>query len=294
MPDAKTTISPAAHVDRTAEIAPGCDIGPGAVIGPRVRLGPGCRVRAGAVIVQDTTLGSGNDIHPSAVLGGDPQDKGYNAATPGALIIGDNNIFREGVTISRSTIPKDKDPASVPPTRVGSGCFFMTNSHVGHNAIVGDNCILTNCACIAGHTTLGRGVIMSAFCYVHQFCRVGEGVMFQGSSGISMHAPPFVVLCNLNQAIGLNRIGLRRNPDITARDRDDIKTVYGIFYGASRAATLDERLAQAEQLTLSDAARRFIDFIRAARDDVAPHRRGLLGPVRSRARLSGRAAGEHE
>lgn len=289
-----TIVASTATVHPEAEIGPGCEIGPGAFIGPRVRLGPNCRVRPGAVIVQDTVLGAGNDIHPGAVLGGDPQDKGYNPAYPGALTVGDNNIFREGVTISRSTIAKDKDPAAVAPTRIGSGCFFMTNSHAGHNAVVGDNCILTNCACIAGHTVLGTGVIMSAFCYVHQFCRVGEGVMFQGSSGVSMHVPPFVVLSNLNQAVGLNRVGLRRNPAMTAQDRDEIKSVYQIFYGSSRSGLIADRLAEADSLTLGAPARRFVDFVRAALDDQPPYRRGLIGPVRSRARLSGRAAGEHE
>ena len=287
-------ISPTAFVHPESEVGPGCEIGPGAYVGPRVRLGPGCRLRTGAVVVQDTALGANNDIHPGAVIGGDPQDKGYNPATPGALVIGDNNVFREGVTISRSTIAKGKDPAEVAPTRIGSGCFFMTNSHAGHNAVVEDGCILTNCACIAGHTTLGRGVVMSAFCYVHQFCRVGEGVMFQGSSGVSMHAPPYVVLSSLNQAVGLNRIGLRRNPQINARDRDELKAVYGVFYGPSRTLRLDERLAQADEMTLGEAARRFVEFVRATKNDVPPHRRGLLGPVRARARLSGRAAVELE
>jgi hypothetical protein len=81
---------------------------------------------------------------------------------------------------------------------------------------------------------------------------------------------------------------------MTAQDRDEIKRVYEIFYGSSRSGLIADRLAEADALTLGAPARRFIDSVRTALNDQPPYRRGLIGPVRSRARLSGRAAGEHE
>ena len=116
-------------------------IGPFAVIEEDVVLGEGCSVHSHAVIKRYTTLGKQNQVFEGAVLGGLPQDLKYEGGRS-YLLVGDGNVFREGVTINRSTEP---DGA----TRIGDHCFFMTCSHVAHECSVGDHVILANCVALA-------------------------------------------------------------------------------------------------------------------------------------------------
>lgn len=283
-PDGPARIHPSADVHASAVLHHGVDIGPGCRVGPNCVIGARTVLRHGSVVWAHTTLGEDNLLHPFAVLGGDPQDKAFNESKPGRLVVGDRNIFREYSNISRSTIPKDADPESIPPTIIGHGNFFMVGAHAGHNAVVGDNCILVNYASIAGHTRLGDGVVMSAFTNVHQFCRVGDMAMFQGGAGLSMHAPPFVMLMAPNNIVaGLNRVGLRRNPNITHEDRLQVRDAFRIMYRSARGRPLLDRLAECETMTLGPAAAKFVKAFRDSLDDKPPRRRGVVGPARSRA-----------
>jgi len=267
-----------ASVDPTAEIDEGAVIERGAVVGPHCRIGPGTRVRTGAIIVEHTEIGAENDVHPNAVIGGDPQDRKFDPAEDfGRLIIGDRNVFREGVTINRGAGPAG-------PTKIGSGCYFMASSHVGHNAQVSDDCVLTNCAAIAGHASIGVGCVLSSFVSVHQFCDVGELVMFQSHAGTSMHVPPYVVVDRTgNSVAALNHVGLRRSGRFDAADLAEIKEVYRILYRAE--APMTQRMEEARGRIWRPAAQRFIDFVENALGQPPPRARGIcpaLGPARAR------------
>lgn len=278
---AHAEVHPTAHLHEGVEIGPGCRVGPRCVIGPRTVL------RHGAVVWSNTTLGADNLLHPFAVLGGDPQDKAFDEARPGRAVVGDRNIFREYSNVSRATIPKDADPDAIPPTRIGNGNFFMVGAHVGHNVVVGDNCVLVNYASLGGHASLGDGVVMSAHASVHQFCRVGDMVMFQGNAGLSMHAPPFVMLRAPNNIIaGLNRVGLRRNPSITHEDRLQVREAFRIMYRSTGARPLLDRIAECEAMPLGPTATKFVKAFRDSLDDKPPRRRGVVGPPRGRARVA--------
>lgn len=265
------TIDPRAIVDKTARIGEGAIVEAGAVVGPACVIGARTRLRHYAVVVEHTTLGTDNDVHPGCVLGGDPQDRAFKGDVRGELLIGDLNIFREGVTISRPT-------QNGPPTRIGSGNFFMTLSHAGHNCQVGDNNTFANGAALAGHVRLGNGVVMSACALVHQFTNVGDGAMFQGTSKAGMHIPPYMIVSGLNRICGINRIGLRRNPQMQPRDRDDIKELYRLVMRNRGAAPL---LKTAEDLLASRewglAGRNFLTFIINALNEAPPRARGVCG-----------------
>ena len=143
------------------------ELEPGALIGPRVELGRGTWVGSGAVIYGPTRLGEKNQIFPHAVLGGAPQDVGY-AGQPTRLEIGDRNVFREGVTISRGTSKEQR------VTRIGSGCLFMACSHVGHDCVLGNGVMLANNALLAGHCHLEDRCILSGGAAVHHFTTIGR------------------------------------------------------------------------------------------------------------------------
>jgi len=272
--DATAQIDPTAHVDETAQIGPGVRIEAHAVVGPHCVIGAGTALLHHAVIVAHTTIGERNTIHPFAVLGSDPQDRSYRPEEPGELHIGDDNVIREFVTIGRGNW-------NGPATRIGSGCFLMNQAHIGHNARVGDNVTMANTASLAGHSSLGDNSVMSAFTAVHQFVSVGRGVMFQAGSLVSMHVPPFVVLAGGNTVAGLNIVGLKRNPRITDRDRQDVKRVFREVYRERGSRTLESICDKLEGEELGWAGREFVGAVRTAIGCEPPRNKGLCG---SRAR----------
>jgi len=222
-------IHPSATIHESASIDPSAIIGEGAtieadvIVGPSCTIGAGTRLRTRAIIVENVTMGEANDIHPYAVIGGDPQDRAFDENVRGIVIIGSRNIFREHVTISRST-------GEGRPTSLGDDNFMMAQSHVAHNAQIGDRVTMANSTSLAGHSTLGDGCVLSGFVGLHQFTMVGEMVMFRAHAAASMHVPPYVIVSAHNLISGLNKVGIERNKEFTDEDRDQIKRVYRTVY----------------------------------------------------------------
>jgi UDP-N-acetylglucosamine acyltransferase len=265
-------IHPTAVVDDSARLAEDVEIGPFAIVEADVEIGAGTVIRPHAVTRRYTTLGEGNYVDSFVALGGEPQDYKFDASQVSYLRIGDHNLFREGVTISRGTGEGSE-------TAVGNGTFWMANSHAGHNCTIGDNVILTNGALVAGHCTVGRGAILPANGNLHQFVWVGERCMFQGGAAISMHAPPYCMLAQDNNVVGLNTVGLRRAADISDEDRRQIKEAFSITYrsGLTPAQALEKMDACADW---GPAASKFRDFVRKVISAEKPYKRGLCPHVR--------------
>lgn len=260
-------IHPTAIVDATAEIADDVEIGPYCLVEGDVKIGPGCVLRSHAIVRRYTTMGRNNVVDSFAVLGGLPQDYKFDAASKTYLRIGDDNVFREGVTLSRATGEGNA-------TTVGSHTYWMTDSHAGHNATVEDSAILVNGAAVAGHSTIGRKAILSAHAVVHQFCWVGEGAIMQGNSGASSHIPPYVLVTRINEVISLNVVGLRRSKDVTAEQREQIKEAFRMLYRGG--LTTPKALEQMEACTdWSGPAATFRDFIRRVVQAKPPYDRPL-------------------
>jgi UDP-N-acetylglucosamine acyltransferase len=264
MPD----IHPTAIVDASAEIADDAAVGPYCVVEADTAIGPGTVLREHVVIRRYTRMGSGNLVGAHTVLGGEPQDFKFSPETVSYLHIGHDNIFREGVTVSRGS---RADAATV----VGNGTYWMVGSHAGHDTTIGDGCILTNCAAVGGHATVGPRAILSANMVVHQFCWIGEMVMTQGNAGTSCHIPPFTMLAGINNLAGLNTVGLRRAEDISDEDRRQIKQAFRITYrsGLTPTGALQQLDACSD---FGDAAGRFRDFLRAVVQAEGPYRRPLV------------------
>lgn len=261
-------IHPMAVVDAAARIADDAIIGAFCVVEADVEIGPRTELRPHVVVRRYTTLGAGNVVDSFTVLGGLPQDLKFDPATPTYLRIGDGNIFREGVTVSRATKPGGA-------TIIGSRTYWMTGSHAGHDTTIGDNVIMTNGAGVGGHSTVGRGAILSAGVHVHQFCWVGEMVMTQGHAGISTHVPPFTLVSGkINKLVALNAVGLRRSPDITDEDRRQIKEAFRLTYraGLTPAMALAEMDGWAD---ISPAAAKFRQFLREVLTAEKPYKRPL-------------------
>ncbi len=235
MIDARAIIAP------DAEIGSGVDIGPFTVIGAGVRIGDGCWIGPHAVINGPTTLGRNNKVFQFASIGDAPQDKKYRGE-PTRLEVGDNNVFREFCTINRGTA------SGHGVTRIGSDNLFMAYSHVAHDCVVGDKCVLSNCAALAGHVELGDWVILSGFAGVHQFCKIGAHAFLANNAAVTRDVPPYLLVAGSPaEPKGVNSEGLKRR-GFEAAQITNIKSAYRLLYRSGRklAEATAELTAMAE------------------------------------------------
>lgn len=233
------------EIHQTAVVHPGAElgknviVGPYAIIGENVEIGDGCVIGPHVVIDGWTRIGSGNKFYQGASIGCEPQDLKFKGEKT-FLMIGDNNIFREHVTISRGTGEGGGE------TRIGNNNFFMAYSHVAHDCHVGSHVILTNAASLGGHVTVEDRVVIGGLSGVHQFTKIGKMAMIGACTKVIRDVPPFVIVDGVPARVaGINVVGLRRNgfpPEI----RDEIKKAYRILYRSN--LTIAQAIEQMEQL----------------------------------------------
>lgn len=269
-----TLMHPTAVVHDGAQLHPTVKVGPYAVIGANVTIGPGTEIGAHVVIDGQTTIGAQNRIFPGAAIGLESQDLKYDGSMS-RVVIGDNNLIREYVTINRATKAGEA-------TLVGNHNMLMAYSHVAHNCVVEDNVIIANSVALAGHVYVESGARISGMVGVHQFVRIGRLVMIGGLSRIDRDVPPFTLVNgNPAQVRGLNQVGLQR-AGLTADPQvyRELKQAYRLAYRSGESLSdVVEKLSQGEH---NDLVRYFSEFLRAAQQ---PDRRGLT-PGRRRASRS--------
>ncbi len=199
------SVHPSAVIAAGAVVPPSCTLGPFCTIGPNVVLGEECNLISHVVLDGHTRVGARNTFHPFCAVGVAPQDLKYGGE-PTALEIGDDNTIRENVTISRGTT------GGGGVTRLGSNCLLMAGVHIGHDSQVGSNCILANCATLAGHVVIEDFVTLGAFCPVHQHCVVGKYAFIGGGTIVTQDVLPFSLTSSRreNKAFGINKVGLQR------------------------------------------------------------------------------------
>lgn len=199
-------IHPLAHVDPSAEIGEGTTVGPFAVIGPGVRLGVGNEIRAHAVIDgPGTHLGNGNKVFSGAILGSPPQDKKYHGE-PTRLVIGDDNLIREHVTIHRGT------PTGGGLTSVGSRNMLLVGCHVAHDCEVGNDIVMSNHVLLAGHVKVEDKAILNGAAAMNQFGTVGTMAFIGGLTRLVRDAPPYMITeGHPARTIKVNAVGLSRS-----------------------------------------------------------------------------------
>lgn len=198
-------ISPLAQVDAQAQLGSDVEIGPFCVVGPDVTLGDGCVLQSNVVIVGHTTVGERNRFFPGAVIGGEPQDFCYHGG-PTRVEIGDDNLFREGVTVNRGA---DKEDGV---TRIGNRNFLMANAHVAHNCHVFNNTILTNGVLLGGHVHVHDHAIVSGNSAVHHFTTLGTGSFVGGMCRVVQDVPPYMLSASADnpEVVTINVVGMRR------------------------------------------------------------------------------------
>jgi len=250
-----TTIHPSAFVDPTAQLGEGVEVGPGAIIEAGAIIGEGCKIQARAVIGSHVLLGARNTIGHGAIIGGDPQDFDFKPGTNSKVVIGDDNILREYVTIHRGT----KEGSS---TRVGNNNFLMVGVHLGHNASVGNRVIIANNCLLAGYVAVQDGAVLGGGSVFHQFIRVGRLCMVRGGERFGKDIPPFLVAYGTNLVAGINAVGLRR-AGFSSATRLEIKRAFRFLYLEGR--NISQALEEATTQQWGSEAESFFSFVREAR-----------------------------
>ncbi len=216
------TIHPTALVDPAAQIGAGVFIGPYCVIEAGVSIGDGCWLQNHVTVCGPTRIGSGNRFFSFGSIGQVTQDLKY-AGEPTYLEIGENNVFREFVTLHRGTAP-----GSV--TRIGSHGNFLSYSHVAHDCLVGNHVIFSNNGTLAGHVEVGDYAIIGGLTAVHQFCRIGSYALTGGCSKIVQDVPPYMIADgNPAKVRSYNKVGLERQ-GFSEEAMRAIKEAYRLIY----------------------------------------------------------------
>ncbi len=197
-------IHPTAVISDSAIIGSDVTIGPFCVVDDNVTIGDGCVLKSHVVVRGPTRIGKNNTFFQFTSIGEDCQDKKYNGE-PTELVIGDDNEFREGVTVHRVTIQDNSI------TIIGSRNLLMVNAHVAHDCIIGDDCILANNVAVAGHVHVDDFAIVGGAVAIHQFCKIGAHAFIGGGAIVLRDVPPFVMVSGHKHIPqGINAEGLRR------------------------------------------------------------------------------------
>lgn len=200
-----TQVSTLSEVHPSAVLGKDVKIGPFCVVGPDVKIGDNTELRSHVVLSGQTTLGNDNLLHPGAILGGEPQDVSYQESDT-QVVIGDRNIFREGVTVNRGAEKEDGI------TRIGNGNMFMANSHVAHNCHIYDNTIMVNGVLLGGHVHVHDRAIVSGNTVVHHFSTIGRLAFVSGGCRVPHDIPPFTLAAGSDNPTlkTINNVGMRR------------------------------------------------------------------------------------
>ena len=226
-----TQIHPTAIVDPRAEIGPGTVVGPYCIVAANVVLGADCWLQHHVTLDGPMMAGAKNKFYAYCSIGQQTQDLKYKGE-PTYLEIGDENTFREFVTVNRSTTAAGK-------TRIGHRGNFLAYSHVGHDCTVGDAVVFSNNGTLAGHVQVGDHAIMGGLTAVHQFCRLGRYAITGGCSKIVQDVPPFMIADgNPAKVRGINVMGLDRSgfaPDTIKTIKEAFRLIYRSKYNTRQA-----------------------------------------------------------
>jgi UDP-N-acetylglucosamine acyltransferase len=253
-------IHPTAIVDPRAELESGVSVGAYTLIGPHVRIGTDTAVDAHAVIKGPTEIGARCRISPFASIGDNPQDIKYQGE-PTRLVIGNDTVIREYVTINRGTVKGGGI------TRVGNGNFLMAYVHIAHDCQVHDHVIMANAATLAGHIEIEDFAVLGGLVAVHQFVKIGRNAFIGGCSAIPQDVPPYCLAAgNRARLYGLNLTGLKRH-NFSAQTLKDLKTAYRLLFRSG--LTIKHAIEQIRQtISNSPEVDHFVEFIETSERGV--------------------------
>ncbi|MEM9284095.1 MAG: acyl-ACP--UDP-N-acetylglucosamine O-acyltransferase [Verrucomicrobiota bacterium] len=246
------SIHPSALVSEKATIGSNPRIGAFAVIEDHVKLGDDCQIDAAAQIRNGSEIGNQCHIGSGAIIGADPHFIGFDPTTSSGVVLGEKNEIREYVTIHRSI---ENEGVTI----LGNENYLMSGAHVGHDCTLGNSNTLANNVLLGGHVEMGNHCFFGGGAVVHQFVRLGDYIMAQGLSGVSLDIPHYLIISGINTIGGINAVGLKR-AGLGPESRREIKEAFRRIYRGSE--TLAEVLDAVEKAEHSPEVNTFYDFFR--------------------------------
>lgn len=260
-----TGVDPRAIIDPTARLGDDVQIGPWSIIGPEVEIGDGSIIASHVVIKGPTVMGRNNRVYQFSTIGEDTPALAYNGEKT-RLVIGDDNVFREGVTIHRGMV---QDRAE---TRIGDGCLLMAYVHVGHDCVLGDHVIMANNSAVSGHCNVGDHANFGGYAGVPQYRNIGAHSHIAGMSLVLKDVPAYMtVMGNPAAAIGLNLEGMRR--------RGYSKELIQVLREAHKIVYRDGRTVQEACEALEGAASDYPE-VRLFLESIQDSKWGIVRPRR--------------
>jgi len=248
-------IHPTAIIHPKAQIGSGCEIGAYCLIGEHVTLGEDCKLHSHVVVDGHTILGARNEIFPFAVIGKKTQDLKYKGGVT-HLRIGDDNVFREGVTIHSAT-------ADGQTTVVGSHNLLLTYVHIAHDCQLGNHIIMSGFVGLAGHVVVEDHATLGGYTAVHQFCRIGTRCMTGGCSRIPQDIAPYTIVeGNPAVARAINKINLER-AGFSDEAQAALRNAYKIIFREDLSTANALAKVEAELPSLPEV-KHLVQFIRAS------------------------------
>ena len=262
-------VHPNAFVDSSAELHDGVSIASGAIIGPNVVIDSGTQIGPNAVIEGKTKIGKNNKVFPNVFIGLEPQDLKYKGAST-EVIIGDNNTFRECVTINKATDEGEK-------TIIGNNNLLMAYTHIGHNCEIGNGIVLSNSVQVAGHVKVEDNAIIGGCLGIHQFVHVGYLAMIGGMTRVDRDVPPFCLAeGHPGRLRGLNRVGIKRS-GLTGNKDFDLKLLqntWNLLFKSKDVISISLEIAMKEKLDFSSS--KLCNFLK---DSISNKRRGPMPSI---------------
>ena len=198
-------VHPSSVISNKVKLGSNVIIGPFCNLDGNIEIDDNTELKSHISISGNTKIGKNNIFYPYSHIGCDPQDLKFKGEDSN-LIIGDSNIFRENVTVSKGTF----DGGML--TKIGNNNLLMTSVHVAHDCKIGNKNILVNQATLGGHVNIMNSVVIGGLSAIIQFVTIGSHTMIGGMSGIDKNVLPFsLVIGNRAKLRGLNLVGIRRN-----------------------------------------------------------------------------------
>ena len=262
-------VHPNAFVDSSAELHDGVSIASGAIIGPNVVIDSGTQIGPNSVIEGKTKIGKNNKVFPNVFIGLEPQDLKYRGAST-EVIIGDNNTFRECVTINKATYEGEK-------TIIGNNNLLMAYTHIGHNCELGNEIVLSNSVQVAGHVKIEDKAIIGGCLGIHQFVHIGYLAMIGGMTRVDRDVPPFCLAEGHPGRIrGLNRVGIKRSGLIGNKEFDLklLQNTWNLLFKSKDVISISLEIAMKEKLDFSSS--KLCNFLK---DSISYKRRGPMPSI---------------
>ena len=262
-------VHPNAFVDSSAQLNDGVSIASGAVIGPNVVIDSGTQIGPNAVIEGKTKIGKNNKVFPNVFIGLEPQDLKYKGAST-EVIIGDNNTFRECVTINKATDEGEK-------TIIGNNNLLMAYTHIGHNCELGNGIVLSNSVQVAGHVKVEDKAIIGGCLGIHQFVHVGYLAMIGGMTRVDRDVPPFCLAeGHPGRLRGLNRVGIKRSGLMGNKDFDLklLQNTWNLLFKSKDVISISLEIAMKEKLDFSSS--KLCNFLKYS---ISNNRRGPMPSI---------------